>query len=269
MTTETAPTMSKQPVSRKVVLTPKLALEIYAQKLKILTPRNVKDCLSPANLLRGQSVSVANRYNVSAKTIRDIWNRKTWIFDTSCLWHYEEVERAEKNSCSELESNIRWPKYVADERFIDQNAPHPSTLNYQAYTATGLVDRQPTRMEPPSPYLCSPSSLTAAYHYSDVSSKTQATIDLHNDVHFLSVSEDPCFLSTLEAPEPDVLTWSPSMPLDPFHADWPHWDSAAADPPHLSSLASPRCDRQHPGICPRCRGHAGLTTKSGSISSEQ
>uniref|UniRef100_A0A7S0LTU1 Uncharacterized protein n=1 Tax=Cryptomonas curvata TaxID=233186 RepID=A0A7S0LTU1_9CRYP len=233
--------MDKQPVSRKVVLTPKLAREIYAEKLRILTPKDLQHCVKPLNLLRGQSVSVANRYNVSAKTIRDIWNRKTWIFDTSCLWHYEDVDRTDNVSCSRLANNYRSPNYVVGKIFIDQKVPHPSTMVHPAYTATGLADRLTTRMEPPNLYLCSPSSRTPAFQYSDVPSTFQGPIDLHRDLHFLSVSEDPCFLSTLAASEPDALPW-PSMPLDPFHADWPHWDSAAAHPPHPSSLATPRCD---------------------------
>jgi hypothetical protein len=70
----------------KIVLTPELALEIYAQKLVLLTPRTFRSCMDVSRLLRGKSSVVAMQYNVSPKTIRDIWNRKTWTCATCSLW---------------------------------------------------------------------------------------------------------------------------------------------------------------------------------------
>ncbi len=78
--------MSAQREKRcRIVLTPDKALEIYAQKLGLLRPRYFASC-NVSRLLRGQSAVVAVKYNVSAKTIRDIWNRKTWTFATYRLW---------------------------------------------------------------------------------------------------------------------------------------------------------------------------------------
>ena len=39
--------------------------------------------------LRGASPPIAVRFGVSSRTIRDIWNRKTWAFATKHLWHLE------------------------------------------------------------------------------------------------------------------------------------------------------------------------------------
>ena len=50
---------------------------------------------------------------------------------------------------------------------------------------------------------------------------------------FLSVMHDAGFLPT----SADFST--PSMPLDPFYADWPHWDSAATHTPHPPRPARP------------------------------
>jgi hypothetical protein len=212
----------RQTMSRRVVLTPKLAREIYEQKLKILTRKDSPGCLRRWSLLRGQSVSVATRYNVSAKTIRDIWNRKTWTFDTSCLWQYEDVERTDSIPCSQFESTNRWSK--SDRSTQDLEAQHLSTMVCQASSATDFVDCPAIRMYSSNPYLCSPS--TTVFKYIDESSIFQDPIHLHGDLHFLSVSEDPGFLSsTLSSSEVAAFPWS-SVPLDPFHADWPHWDTA-------------------------------------------
>ena len=63
----------------KIVLTPQLAVEIYLHKLAL-------EGLDSSKMLKGRSVPVSKRYNVSAKTIRDIWNRKTWAFATEIVW---------------------------------------------------------------------------------------------------------------------------------------------------------------------------------------
>ncbi len=81
------------PRNQRVVLTPKLAKEIYARKLEFLAPKDFYSCFnSSSRTLKGRSVPVAKMYNVSAKTIRDIWNRRTWTFATSTLWLHERIE---------------------------------------------------------------------------------------------------------------------------------------------------------------------------------
>ena len=59
-------------------------------KLELLASEKYGPCVDRSRwLLRGQSVRVSERYNVSAKTIRDIWSRRTWTFATDSLWHAE------------------------------------------------------------------------------------------------------------------------------------------------------------------------------------
>ena len=70
-----------------VVLTPQLAKEIYTHKLAFQTPTNFGSCFeAPSSMLKGKSSEIAKLYNVSPKTVRDIWNRKTWTFATCDLW---------------------------------------------------------------------------------------------------------------------------------------------------------------------------------------
>ncbi len=69
-----------------VVLNPTRAAEIYMQKAALLAPDQYPSCLTGPKI-KGQSVHIGQKYNVSAKTIRDIWNRRTWTFATCHLWH--------------------------------------------------------------------------------------------------------------------------------------------------------------------------------------
>ena len=59
-----------------VMLTEQQAIDIYHIKLRHLEDQKCK--LS----IRGMSGPVSKIYGVSARTIRDIWNRKTWAFAT-------------------------------------------------------------------------------------------------------------------------------------------------------------------------------------------
>ena len=51
----------------------------------------------------------------------------------------------------------------------------------------------------------------------------------HQKCLFLSVSQDPYFLPTAAGAGAAMAPW-PAVPLDPFHADWPHWDTATEHP---------------------------------------
>ena len=84
-------TMPKTRIS-KVVLTPRLAVEIYLLKMKLENLENSSSCKDKANMLKGRSVPVAKKYNVSAKTIRDVWNRRTWSFATESVWMHKQFK---------------------------------------------------------------------------------------------------------------------------------------------------------------------------------
>ncbi len=78
-------------IQAKCILTADQAREIY--RLKFLASTSVS---SPD--LVGQEISnsvlLAARYGVSSKTIRDIWNRKTWINATTELCNQEQFNSA-------------------------------------------------------------------------------------------------------------------------------------------------------------------------------
>ena len=66
------------------VLTPQKTLEIFSYKTAMPATSYAKVRLKHGNDL---SVQVGKLYNVSPKTIRDIWNRRSWRSETSHLWH--------------------------------------------------------------------------------------------------------------------------------------------------------------------------------------
>jgi hypothetical protein len=74
-----------------LVLTATQAIAIYRCKLGFRQPRTFESCLLPAeSRIKGQSVPVAHMFGVSPKTVRDIWNRRTWAYTTAHLWTEEE-----------------------------------------------------------------------------------------------------------------------------------------------------------------------------------
>eukprot|EP00291_Cryptomonas_curvata_P018751 CAMPEP_0172166124 /NCGR_PEP_ID=MMETSP1050-20130122/8803_1 /TAXON_ID=233186 /ORGANISM="Cryptomonas curvata, Strain CCAP979/52" /LENGTH=340 /DNA_ID=CAMNT_0012836691 /DNA_START=33 /DNA_END=1050 /DNA_ORIENTATION=+ len=65
---------------KKIVLTSEKACEIYSFKADA-------DGSSGSNeSIAVRSQHIAARYEVDAKTVRDIWNRKTWVHKTKALW---------------------------------------------------------------------------------------------------------------------------------------------------------------------------------------
>jgi hypothetical protein len=57
----------------------------------------------------------------------------------------------------------------------------------------------------------------------------------NQDFQFLSVIQDAGFIpssATSDVASPAPPPSFPSMPLDPFYADWPHWDFPAVHLPH-------------------------------------
>ena len=68
----------------RVVLTPQLAREIYLYKAEL------ESLDHSATLLKGRSVSISKKYNVSPKAIRDVWNRRTWVFATETIVRNKE-----------------------------------------------------------------------------------------------------------------------------------------------------------------------------------
>ena len=74
----------------QIMLTEENVLEIYRAKIalqsQLLETHHTEGSSVMKNLLRGKSSQFSGRYGVSARTIRDIWNRRTWSYATKILW---------------------------------------------------------------------------------------------------------------------------------------------------------------------------------------
>ncbi len=73
-------------------LTQGQALEIYARKLSLMKANSEDMPRTNAAQMRKECIFLAKRYRVSPKSIREVWNRRTWVICTSTLWEEEGVE---------------------------------------------------------------------------------------------------------------------------------------------------------------------------------
>ncbi len=76
------------------MLTEQAAIEIYKYKLALLAnPRYYysNDKIPGQIAVRGRSAPLSKLYGVSSRAIRDVWNRQTWGYATSPLWHEEDT----------------------------------------------------------------------------------------------------------------------------------------------------------------------------------
>lgn len=76
-------------IVRKIVLTSAQAKDIFAIRPSMDSPdaRAARGRISES----ARSRAVGARYGISAKTVRDIWNRVTWTAATEPLWTDQEV----------------------------------------------------------------------------------------------------------------------------------------------------------------------------------
>ena len=88
-------TFRKKP---RVVLNQQTAVQIYQLKIDI-QEKNIGQV--PQKSWTVDSIRVSNRFDVSPKTIRDIWNRRTWQQSTQVLWPQENSEDLEHQTLPE------------------------------------------------------------------------------------------------------------------------------------------------------------------------
>jgi hypothetical protein len=76
---------------RGLVLNRKQAVDIYQYKIQLQS-----QCTAAGKTMRGQSRDVSLLFDISPKTVKDIWRHKTWKHATFHLW--SEVAESVKNS---------------------------------------------------------------------------------------------------------------------------------------------------------------------------
>jgi hypothetical protein len=68
------------------------ALEIYERKLYLMKTIREEIPRTKAARLRKECILLATQYRVSLRSIREVWNRRTWVVCTSTLWEEEGAE---------------------------------------------------------------------------------------------------------------------------------------------------------------------------------
>ena len=87
-------------IHRGVVLTEDLAVEIYKYKV---APANVDSTVDGFKNW-GNSTHVSQLFDVSPKTVRDIWNHVTWKYCTFPLWRHEDKQKIPNGLSNRAES---------------------------------------------------------------------------------------------------------------------------------------------------------------------
>ncbi len=107
-----AETASRARSNSRVVLTQYDAAEIYLHKLKLITPTCFKSCFQTNSIkIRRESAKLALKYGVTAKSIRDIWNHRSWQKATMHLWHDNPTGQGQfqvaEHDCVAKSSNVQ------------------------------------------------------------------------------------------------------------------------------------------------------------------
>ena len=221
----------------RIVLSPQQAVEIYSRKLELLASQKFGPHVHRSRwLLRGQSARVSERYNVSAKTIRDIWSRRTWTFATGRLWLTESPQSSSQvflHSTLFVQTNCRQESYSIVLQLLGfhldnvSNTPRMETVganhpqsNLRSIAASSSMDDLEQRRLP----------LSKVEEYTiierDLASLPDTVVGRPNyDRHFLSILHDGYFLSELTNCH-NSTDLASAMARDPFYADWPYWDRA-------------------------------------------
>lgn len=111
----------KPPSSKMLQLSAEDACEIYNMR-----PRNSKE-------RRGSMVqckTIAPKYGVSAKTIRDIWRGRTWILATKHLWSEEEIAERGDGEDTPRPTNGTVKAEAAEKQQPDRTSKNISASNY-------------------------------------------------------------------------------------------------------------------------------------------
>jgi hypothetical protein len=195
------------------------------------------------------------KYKVSAKTIRDIWNRKTWTFATYRLWKGDEMIPSNFPSDQVIffQFLVKFKTMFLTTRLLQDNNEQiysghmTKAYDIHPYKATATVNEK--RMGNIDVGMTSrfyshqraqePRGMT----FSEI--KMQKNEQTGAASSFLSVIEDVDFLqsSTTSSTGTSSRSFSISAAeFDPFYSDWPHWEEKIGHRPNFECFGceSPR-----------------------------
>jgi hypothetical protein len=220
------------------------------QAIVIYTIRETTSCFGYQSL---KSASLAKQFNVSPKTIRDIWNRRTWANETRHLWTEDErpMIRTKKQKSS-LPSSPE--THNSKAKNCDRGVPRqriPETFFAHKPAATSAhppsisFPEQHPLSNPPPAALSSIRLLPVALPPTPTPRPSSSPIADYTECHHAATAPSSAPPSSQPAAEPPLSTawpWGPAAGAadseaawdagiaagdsnlnDPFHSDWPHW----------------------------------------------
>ena len=224
--------MKNTSAPRRTVLTEQEAVGIYRRKPQDANFKGVPTRNSKSRLL-------AVHFGVSPKTVRDIWNQKTWTFATIGLWN----GHANQNHEFQNQALVSAPQHGENPGMCRNKSPlRAYTQYFQAARSHDICLRQSKALIHIN---ASAESASAA------SSLPAATLQTHNSLSptdlrcctFRDASGPPSHRPRLCSAASDTWRCGSEQLIDavealegawgvgasdPFHDDWPHWPPGAA-----------------------------------------
>jgi hypothetical protein len=201
----------------RALLTEREAVEIYL-------------CRKSGSGHKVSTSALAEKYNISPKAIRDIWNRRTWAPETRHLWTDDERPMIrEKKSKTSFSPSQRPPLNFQPNKF-----GYPIQQPFR-FTDFNTRDRQSS---------CSPCDICLDnWQHHPSPTELHLAAAPRPDAHMLSSAalepaitfhvasewfRDPSAMLCPSAAidcgaESDEAVFLAAAKDDPFHFDWPHW----------------------------------------------
>jgi hypothetical protein len=155
-----------------------------------------------------RATAVSKLYGVSPKTIRDIWNRRTWIEQTKYMWADNEHRHLVISKSSS-------PKIVqpSSNQAIFPKATYQLHASKSSVESSTIIGIEAMLDQPHDPFA----------HFM-VSRTPHGLLSPRNMTKPLSANLSSDFKAATDALRIwKVASTNDAVANDPFHADWPHW----------------------------------------------
>ena len=196
--------MHSRPAGRSI-LTVLDAAEIYKYRKEEVLRFNVDPKLI------GNAKEIAKKFDISPKTVRDIWNRRTWIPETRHLWRETDTPTLRtKKSNSELRARVS--RITRMEDFADNLLEHTLRMESSTSNSNPLMSK----------YLKSSLQNVILLPYRLPAHEVPTDNMISAPVSTMMMMDSIAVLSQQSTSEPYQETEDVNRD-DPFHDDWPYW----------------------------------------------
>jgi hypothetical protein len=192
------------------------AIEIYKHKYL--------DGFDIDPLIAGNATKVAEMFNVSPKTIRDIWNRRTWIPETQHLWMADDkpsIRKRRSGSSIKVGGEVGACQFktggvvqlLSTAEKVSCKRRHSELEYWSTFPDTRFESRQDIGRQ-----------LKLERKRQNSGESLEMKYQLHNGTDFSlggSIQEISCGPPIQSSCSSSVI--GDLSGIDPFHFDWPYW----------------------------------------------